>query len=303
MKKVFFSCLLLMVSFHYIQACDICGCGIGTASFGIMPRFQGHFAGIRGQFRSFDSYHPPLFADSDPQISKERISTIELWSRIALGDRWQVFLNLPYQSVTKIEAGRKTLYAGAGDMAVMANYTLINRTDESRYTLLHALQVGSGIKLPTGRRNIAEADGYIIRNLQPGIGAFAVPVNAIYTLRKGKAGLHAELNYQHFFRDKDNYRFGDRFQQSAGAFLISKAGKVTMLPNAGLVYAFAAKDRKNGVPYDTSGGRAFSGRLGYDIYWRSVSFGLQALLPIWQQNVNGNVDLNSQLQATLLFNF
>jgi len=303
MKKQFFSCLLVILSFNLLQACDICGCGIGTASFGILPRFQGHFIGIRSQFRSFDSYHPPLFADSESQTSKEKIFNLELWSRIAVGKRVQLYLNLPYQSIQKIEEGSSNIYSGMSDIAIMANYIAVNQTDESEYDLLQAFQLGSGIKLPTGKRNIAEKDGYIIRNLQPGIGAFAIPFNAIYTIRKGKFGLHTEFNYQHFLKDKNGYQFGSRFQQSAGAFMMIRKGTFTMLPNVGMNYAFADRDSKKGVPYETSGGQTFSGRLGYDVYWRSLSLGLQGQLPIWQHNVNGNVKSKTQLQVTLLFNF
>lgn len=303
MSRIINIVLLLIFTTQFSNACDVCGCGVGTSSFGIMPNIQGHFIGLKAQYGRFQSEHPPLFSDSKPMYGDESIYNLSLWSRVAVSQRLHLYIDLPYQSIYSTENGVTSVYSGIGDIGLMVNYFVFNRSDPDKYDVLQTLQVGSGIKLPTGRKSIAESDGYILRSVQPGIGAYAVPLNAMYTIRKGNIGMHAELNYQHYFRDDSDYQFGDRFQQSLGMFMQFAKGQTMMLPSIGLNYSHATGDHDGQYRVEPSGGNTVSASLGYQVFRESFSIGIQGLIPMWQNNIGGYVKSKPQLQASILFNF
>ncbi|MCO6461439.1 MAG: hypothetical protein J5I59_08540 [Saprospiraceae bacterium] len=302
MKRIVVFGFCILFSFNFLNACDICGCGISASSFGILPRFQGHFIGIKSRYRIFQSYHPPLFPGSEPIHSKEYFYNLDLWARYSVGSRVQFYLDLPYQYIFKREDSEGRVYSGLGDISLLANFMLLDHTDASKFDLMQALQIGTGIKFPTGNTKIPEKDGYIIKNLQPGLGSYAFPINLLYTIRKGIIGFHTELNYQHIFK-KDGFQFGDRGQQSVGMYMVLNQKGWTFMPNVGVNYALAAKDRSDGIPYETSGSKNVACQLGMGIYRNSISIGLQTLIPIWQHNVNGYVNNKSDHQLTFLYNF
>lgn len=303
MKKIFNIILIIFVTTQVSLACDVCGCGVGTTSFGIMPNIQGHFIGLKAQYGSFTSQHPPLFSDSEPIYGQESIFNLSLWSRIAATERLHFYVDLPYQSIQNTENGITNIYSGMGDISLMANYFVFAYGDPLEGGLLQSLQVGSGVKLPTGRKSIEESDGYIIRSVQPGLGAYAVPVNAIYTIRKGSYGLHLESNYQHYFPTDDDYQFGDRFQQSINAFMEIDHATLSMLPSVGISYSHASADSDGVYKVSPSGGNSVSAKVGFQVFRDVFSFGVQGMIPVWQNNIGGYVESKPQVQASVLFNF
>ncbi|MBP8240682.1 MAG: hypothetical protein KAX50_12000 [Saprospiraceae bacterium] len=63
MKTVLTAALLWVLASGQVLACDVCGCAVGGNYLGILPQFRRHFAGVRFQYRTFDSEHPNLFGE------------------------------------------------------------------------------------------------------------------------------------------------------------------------------------------------------------------------------------------------
>jgi hypothetical protein len=303
MKRLIYILLFFFSASQLALACDVCGCGVGTSSFGVMPNFQGHFIGLKAQYGQFSAEHPPLFADSKITKSHESVYNVSLWTKLALSERLHIYIDLPYQSVLNTEDGITGQYSGLGDISLLANYFILNHTDFMEYDVLQSLQVGSGIKLPTGKRNITESDGYIIRSVQPGLGAFAVPLNVVYTAKKGRFGVLGEFNYQHYFKDADNYHYGDRFQQTAAVFMEISKENSTMVPIVGVNFAHANRDFDGKYAVNPSGGNTISAQLGYKVFLNTISAGIQAQIPVWQNNIGGYVHIRPQFQADFFYNF
>ena len=127
MSRIINIVLLLVFTTQFSLACDVCGCGVGTSCFGIMPNIQGHFIGLKAQYGRFHSEHPPLFSDSKPIYGDEAIYNLSLWSRVALSQRLHLYIDLPYQSIHSTENGVTNVYSGIGDIGLMANYFVFNR--------------------------------------------------------------------------------------------------------------------------------------------------------------------------------
>ena len=89
-------------------ACDVCGCAVGGAAYGVLPFFQQHFMGLRYQSRTFESRH----LRSDPQPSYEHFQTADVWGRAQWSKRWQTLAFIPYQVFQKEEKGARSIGQG-----------------------------------------------------------------------------------------------------------------------------------------------------------------------------------------------
>jgi len=302
MKKVFFTaigCVFFLSSY----ACDICGCGLSARSFGILPQFKGNFIGLRAQYRSFDSVHPPLFDSQLPEYSSEYYYNAELWGRWNPLKRLQFFYFLPFQKAVKIEDGDRNVYAGIGDITMMANYIILNTAETSDKSWKHALQAGGGVKIPTGKYNVPEKNGSLVMNVQPGSGAFSLPVNLIYTLRYDKLGLNTDVNYTFNTGNKNGFRFGDRSQGGIKLFYWQEWEHLSLLPAAGLIYQHAAPDREFSELLVGSGGYSWNASFSADLYYQNFSLGFAAQLPVSQHLTDGNVRLRNNFSTTIIYNF
>ena len=297
--------MIIVLSFYSTMAlsCDICGCGLTARSFGILPQFSGNFIGLRAQYRSFDSEHPPLFASQLPEYSSEYYYNAEIWGRWNPVKHLQLFYFIPYQRTIKLEEGHRNSYSGLGDISLMANYILINTVETEEKSWKHALQAGGGIKIPTGRYDIPENDGSLIMNVQPGTGAFAIPINLIYTIRRDKIGLNTEGNYTFNLKNKNDFQFGDRSHVGMKLFFWQEWKNISILPAAGLNYQHAAPDNDvEGEIYGT-GGNSVNASISADLYYKRMALGFNAQLPVSQHMTDGNVRLKENFSTTLIYNF
>lgn len=179
------------------SACDVCGCSVGGNYFGILPQFQQNFVGVRYQQRSFSSEHLTLFPGEEPLRTQEAFHTTEIWGRYVPHPKVHLFAFVPYNFFTKDEENIHSVVSGIGDVSLMAHYIVLNNGNESKRKWKQALQIGIGIKMPTGKSNhIQSHSGLLIPSLQAGTGAFDLPFSAIYTIRNGKWGANAEANYR-----------------------------------------------------------------------------------------------------------
>jgi hypothetical protein len=297
--------MVFMLSLFGTRAvcCDICGCGLTARSFGILPQFNKNFIGLRLQYRNFDSEHPPLFDSQLPQFSNELYYNTELWGRLNPVKRLQIFYFIPYQKVVKRENSSSSIYEGLGDISIMANYIILNNSDTSGNIWKNVLQAGGGIKMPTGKSNIPEKDGYILMNLQPGTGGFAIPVNLIYTVRYKGFGLNSEFNYMVQFKSKNKFRFGNRTQLGFKLFYWQDWNNVSFLPAAGLNFMHASPDRDLLGIIGGSGGENINGTLGADIFVGRLNIGFNAQIPLYQHMTDGNVKIKENISTSLTFNF
>lgn len=288
--KILATCILFVLSVNISLACDVCGCAVGGSYFGILPQFQEHFIGLRYQYRSFDSEHLTLFPGEIPLKTKEVFHTTELWGRYVPHPKIHLFAFVPYNYYTKNEENIHSIVSGIGDISMMAHYIVFNTSDKLEKRWKHALQVGGGIKLPTGKSNkIQKHSGLLIPSLQTGTGAFDVPISIIYTVRNGKWGANAEANYRMNMTNKRNYKFGDRVTTSVRLFYWHGNKNFTLLPHLSIGYEYGFRDIDKGAEAEFTGSQSVLAGAGSDFYYRRLIFSVSTQVPLHQYIAQGQV--------------
>lgn len=286
MKKALLAlCLLWEVGSSSVYACDACGCGVGNSYFGILPQFHRNFVGLRYRYRSFNSRSPILGSPIENptySTSNEQYQTVETWGRFYPARRVQVFAFLPYSFSHRVEDGVVADQQGLGDVTVLANYNVFNTSDSIYQPVMHSLLVGGGLKLPTGSFRETENGQKVNPNFQLGTGSLDFMVNAIYTVRYGRLGLNTDFTYKRNTTNRNDYRFGNRYNTAAYLFYVQKIKKLTLMPSAGIYYEHADRDVRRHIYQNGTGGYAAFRTVGLDAYFKSVAIGANYQHPFAQ---------------------
>lgn len=286
------------------SGCDVCGCSIGGNYFGILPQFNRHFVGLRWSEQHFRSAHTrgALLAGHD--VNDEHFRTVDLLGRFYPFHRVQMLVLAPYHDFSRQEHGALLRAKGLGDASVLASYVLFNTGDSLRRRWQHTFTLGGGVKLPTGRHRLTDAEGEPLHaNLQPGSGSTDALLTAAYTLRRGAWGLSADGTARWNTANRNHYRFGHRVSGGAKLFYWKNLGRFTLLPNAGVFSDAALPDREAGETVEGTGGYAMLATLGLDVYAGRISAGFTAQLPVHQQLSEGAVRAGNRWMATVNYIF
>lgn len=304
MKKNILILLLMVASLSQAIACDVCGCSLGGNYFGILPLYNKNFVGLRWSQAKFHSYIAPT-QNLTAQQSNDTYSKLELWGRYYLTKKIQLFAFVPYAYNNMNGTDQVVSASGLGDINLMANYVIIN-TGEIADDFRHTLIGGGGIKLPTGKFDLEDKGKIINRNFQLGTGSVDFNLNAVYTLRYKKAGVNFETGYKINTRNRQDYLFGNQYRASGQLFFWQKFGPLSLLPHAGVNYEQAAMHKDGDIIQVNTGGNAWLGSGGMDIYINRFTLGINYQKPVAQHyNSDGTADITSKARWTtsLTFNF
>ncbi|GAB3641690.1 hypothetical protein [Spirosoma arcticum] len=294
-------CVLMLTALPCV-ACDICGCGNGSSFFGILPQSHRGFVGVRYGYKSYASHLTSVNLRSEETFQKA-----ELWGRFYPMRKLQVLAFVPYfvNRQTLLETGDQKTLSGLGDASVLVNYNVLNTfMDSTIHQIDHSLLLGGGVKLPTGRYRydpLSDAD-VANANFQLGTGSVDVLVNAVYTVRYRQWGINTDATYKMNGANSNRYQFGNRTTVNASVLYFGQLGGVTLVPNAGVAYENARRDRDLGVLNTRTGGYTTFATAGIEGYIRNVSMGVNYQKPVTQNLSNGELRANSRLNlhVTLL---
>lgn len=304
LKVVVLVALSITISNNTATACDVCGCSVGGNYFGILPHFHQNFIGVRYQNRSFISEHLTLFPGEIPLKTQESFHTAELWGRYVPHPKVHLFAFVPYNQYTKDEEGIRSVVSGIGDISLMAHYIVFNTGNMDELTWKQALQIGSGIKLPTGKSdNIQEHSGLLIPSLQAGTGAVDIPFSMIYTLRNDQWGINTEANYRWNLINKRDYKFGDRISTSLRAFYWLGNDQFTLLPHLSVNYEYGFKDKSEGVEAEYTGSQSILAGAGLDFYFDRFIVNASYQLPLYQDIAQGQITGNPRFNVGIAYQF
>ncbi|MGC4035415.1 MAG: transporter [Chitinophagaceae bacterium] len=282
MKKIIVLLFSFILFISSSFACEICGCGVGNHYIGLMPQFSKHFIGLRYRFSSFRT----ILNDSPDEFSKDFYQTVELWGGWNIGKRWQVLGFVPYNIVYQHSDEGISRQNGIGDISLLLNYKLLNSKSGK---ISQQLWIGAGLKLPTGKFSIDANDPDIaaIANSQVGSGSTDFLANINYTVRMGKTGISTNASYKVNTSNKDNYRFGNRFSANSFAFYAIPVKKITIMPNAGLLYEHASINYLQKEKIQLTGGNLLMGAAGVELSVGSVNIGMNMQVPVAQNFAEG----------------
>jgi len=300
MKKYIIT-IILISTFTTANACEICGCGLGNYYIGLMPQFHKHFIGLRYQYRNFHT----IMADDPTQFSRDFYKTTELWGGFNVGKRWQVIALLPYNFVHQVSDDGVKNNQGIGDIALMANYKIldVNSVNANNKVLSQQLWIGVGVKLPTGKFDIDATDPALVAlaNTQTGTASTDFMMNAMYNVRINKFGINTSASYKMNTPNKDQYGYGNKFTANSLLYYALNKRKVGIMPNLGVQFETSGVNRLVSQKIDMTGGHLLSSAAGLEISFKQFTVGGNVQLPLAQQYSGGQTAAKARGMLHLTF--
>ncbi|MBL0233104.1 MAG: hypothetical protein IPQ08_05505 [Chitinophagaceae bacterium] len=301
MKKLFIASIIGLFSFLSVSACDICGCGLGNYYIGMMPQFNHKFFGVRYQLHNFHT----VMAGDPSQFSTDHYKTLEFWGGWNVGKKWQLIAILPYHFVHQVSDDGIKDNHGFGDIAIMANYKLIDKNSNGKHNkgVSQQLWIGGGLKLPTGSFHVDATDPEIIAlaNTQTGSASTDILLNTMYNVRFYKFGINTSASYKINTANKDKYEFGNKFSLNTIGFYSISQRHFTILPNMGLSYEKTAASQLENTKIDQTGGHLFAASAGVELSFPRFTIGASTQLPIEQNFADGQTELKVKAMVHLTF--
>ncbi len=306
MKKYILLILIICSSFQKTNACDICGCGVGSYYIGILPDFTKKIVGLRYRYNSLRT-HIGAGGVQTYLTSNEVYNTIELWGGWNIGKKFRLMATIPYSFNERSNKGITKEKNGFGDMSISGFYQLINsRKTIYKKLLVQSMFIGIGIKLPTGNYNPVDKENtnQNANLFQLGTASVDYSINAMYDIRLQDIGLNINASYKMNTTNKYEYNYGNKLSANAQLYYKYRIKKKVMLsPNAGLLYENAARDTDKKFKVDISGGKLLCGNLGIETRFKKMAVGASWQMPISQDLANGSVRANNRAMVQLAFSF
>jgi hypothetical protein len=274
-------------------ACDACGCSNSGAYFGLMPQSNKTLVGVRYQNLNFVTH-----TESTVLRTEETFNVTEVYGRFFPVKRVQVMAFLPYRFATQTTTSEDKKQNGMGDATVLINYNLLNTLmDKDEISdFNHTLQVGGGIKLPTGKFKYDENNlGDVANaNFQAGSGTTDFIINAFYTITHKDWGLAINLSRKFNTTNSEQYRFGNQRYGTMDLYRSFKLGKFAITPSIGIYGEKSALGRKDDLEITETGGSLLNAIAGVTLFANRWTLGITGQKPLSQHLSAGFVQARSR---------
>jgi len=304
-KKVSFF-IIATGLFLRASACDICGCNMSGLYFGFLPMYKSHFVGLRYNQATFKAYIDNDDFYFEDEYSSDTYRQVELMGRFSLSEKWQLRYILPYAINTMDGSHQNVNSNGFGDPIIMGYFNPFSTGDDFTQTIRQTLLLGAGIKLPLGQFDREDGGELINRNFQLGSGSVDYIAGLNYTARLSAVGLNIESSYKINTENELDYSFGDQFNASANLFYYIETAQLSILPFGGLFYEYAEEHKNGGIIEANTGGEAWLGTFGVQLFRNKLMLNLQYQTPISQSfntDVNASISGKDRFSVSLIQNF
>lgn len=275
--------------------CDACGCSASGGSMGFGSMLNNNFVGLRYLKQSYTS-RDGIFANS-PWIAED-FNTIQAWARIPVTDKIQISALVPYHfNKRALTAGTENI-EGLGDITVMALYTVFETQKDSTF-FTHKVNLGGGVKLPTGKFTEANNLGSVNQSFQLGTGSWDFPVVSEYVVKHKNLGLNTTLNYIFKTENSKNYQYGDQFNYAGTFFYLFDLKSIQIVPQAGLAGEVYQTNKQYNLDLPNTAGDILFSKFGVEAGKDKFSVGLNVMLPINQNLSSGNMEANYRWSVNL----
>ena len=287
--KYFLLSLVLVGSISSVRACEACGCSIMFWDLGITPRFQSHQISLGWQYQAFNSFASFPDLQKGQVGSQEQFYQLDLQTQWRLHQRWRLNISLPYsfleRSITADEA--EWQMNGWSDPSALLQFVAIDQDEEASSTWRHRLSVGAGIKFPWGESNSIPESETVQANFRLGTGSTDAMLYLQYVLRKDKWGVSLDGLFSRNGENAEEYQYGHRASGHLNFFGVFSAGKVGIMPSAGLYHEQAQMDVQRSYFRSHTGGYYTFGQIGTQLFWPGFSAMLRYQLPLAQNWADG----------------
>lgn len=290
------------------EDCDLCGCTTsgGSSAFGDLS--MSNFIGVRYIYQNFES-RDGIFSNSP--VSKESFNTYQIWGRFPINESFFVSAIIPYQDLKRTFEDREDHLNGLGDINIIGWYQFKfykkkQETDGSmdfvveRERSNHTLNVGLGLKLPTGEFEEQLTDR-INPGFQVGTGSLDVFTTAVYGYKKTNLGFATTLAYYFKTENKNDYRFGNQFSYASTLFYDIASEKSIIKPFVGFSGDVYNSIEQFDEKLADTDGSIFNGSVGAEYVFSKFLLGAKYTAPISQDLFGGTVEAKNNL--AIYFNY
>lgn len=265
--------------------CDACGCSASGGSMGFSSMLNANFVGLRYFHQGYSSRNG-IFSNS-PWVA-ENFNTIQVWSKIPVTNKVQIAALIPYHFHNRALASGIEEIQGLGDASLIATYSIYKTVKDST-VLTHTVQVGAGIKLPTGKFEEANNAGTINQSFQLGTGSWDYLFVTEYVLKKKNIGLNSMLNYTLKTENKKRYQFGNQLNYSSTLFYLLNLNTIALVPQLGIAGEVYESNKQYGQQVPNTAGEVLFSKFGLEVGRNKLSLGVSAMIPMFQNLSNGNI--------------
>lgn len=288
------------------RACDICGCGAGSAYLGILPEFNTRIVGLRYRSNNVQTHVGPG-GTSSYLTTDESYHTAEFWAGWTFGEKFRVMAYLPVSNNRKASAEKDDSKTGPGDAGAQVFYHLPSRKNTlGEKLLVQDLWIGGGIKLPTGKYEPKDREnpGQGANLFQLGTGSTDFMATAMYDVRLQDAGLNLSASYKMNTTNKYDYNYGNKWNTNAQLYYKFRIKKVlTLSPNTGIGYERSALDLDQEYPVLHSGGYVVFGTIGAELNYRKLAAGGNWQPPLAQELASGEIRARNRMMIHVALMF
>jgi hypothetical protein len=306
MKKISMIVTFVLSITSIASACDICGCGAGSAYLGILPDFNTRIIGLRYRYNTVQT-HLGTGGTSTYLTTDERYRTAEIWGGWTFGKKWRVMAYVPVSFNSKTNQEEDASKTGLGDAGIQAMYHLLNsKNTMAERLLVQDLWIGAGVKLPTGKYEPAdkEISGQSANLFQLGTGSFDFLATAMYDVRLQDAGINISASYKMNTTNKYDYNYGNKLSTNAQLYYKFNIKKVlTIAPNIGAGYERSATDLDQEYKVFNSGGYVLFGTIGAELNYRKLAAGGNWQPPLSQNLAEGVVHARNKMMIHVAIMF
>lgn len=275
--------------------CDACGCSASGGSMGFSSMLNNNFVGLRYLNQSYSS-RDGIFANS-PWIDED-FNTVQIWTKIPITEKIQISALVPYHFHNReLSTGTESI-KGLGDITVIAMYS-VYQTNKDSTVFTHKLQLGGGVKIPTGKFDDANNTGSVNQSFQVGTGSWDYVLVSEYVVKKKNLGLSTMVNYTFKTENQKQYQFGNQFNYGSTLFYLFDLPAIKLVPQLGLAGEVYETNTQFGEKLpDTSGAILFS-KFGVEAGKGNFSIGINAMLPVSQHLSNSKIEANYRWSVNL----
>ncbi|WP_166925466.1 transporter [Flavobacterium poyangense] len=275
--------------------CDACGCSASGGSMGFSSMLNNNFVGVRYFKQSYTS-RDGIF-DNSPWID-ENFNTVQAWARIPVTEKIQISALVPYHfHERELTAGTESI-AGLGDITIMGLYSVYEtKRDSTLFT--HKINLGAGVKMPTGKFAEANNLGSINQSFQLGTGSWDYLLVSEYVIKKKNLGLNTMLNYVFKTENSKNYQYGDQFNYATTLFYLFNLDALQLVPQLGLAGEVYQTNKQHGLNLPDTAGDILFGKFGIEAGRDKFSIGINAMLPVSQNLSSGKMEANYRWSINL----
>ena len=273
------SIAILMVFSISTYACDVCGCGSSNNS-SFANTLGGNFIGFTYNYMYFQ-YKQGTFANTP--LAKDYINTVNISAQYHVTSRFQINAMIPYRFNNRYKASGKVTNSGIGDIVFYGMISLLPKHSN------HTLKIGAGLKLPTGKFDLANSSLNKTSAAQLGTGSLDILFPVQYSFRHQELSVNLSAMYFIKNKNKQQYKYGNQTQLNARVSYDFSIKKTIISPIVGITYNGFLPTEQYGIVDHRTSGYMTNATLGVQVEIDKLVIGLNTQRPIAQNLIKNEV--------------